>query len=539
MPNWIDRVLYNGMIHTLNDAQPRASALAIANGRLVAVGSDDEILALAGAETIQENLNECYVIPGLTDAHIHFMGTTGLLHQVNIFDVPTKAEAIRLTAERAAVTPVGEWVEGYGWWQENWADRQFPTAYDLDALVPHHPVFLRARSGHAAWVNSLALRLCGIDRDTPDPDGGQLERDDDGNPTGILYEWSALALVSDHIPEKTPDQLANQMKNTQALLLSLGVTGLHDFDNPSCLAALQVLRERGDLSLRIVKHINKAFLDAALESGLRAGFGDDWIRIGALKLFADGALGPRTAAMIEPYEGEPDNTGIIVIDKEEMIISALRASRAGLASTVHAIGDRAVHDVLDMFEIVRRDEADRGVAQSARRHRIEHVQLIHPDDAGRLAALKLIASMQPIHATSDYEVADRYWGERSAFAYNPRLQLDQGVVVVFGSDSPYDILDPIKGIHAAITRRRADGSPGVNGWYPNARLSLEETLRAYTIAPAYAAGMENRLGQLKAGFYADLVVLDHDWSAIEPDLILQTRVIGTMVNGDWRHGGAG
>lgn len=539
MAEMFDRIIYNAKIHTLNPAQPFVSALAIARGRIVALGDDAEMLALAVRGTICENLNGRAVYPGLTDAHIHLFGTNGLLHQVNMFDVPTKAQALALTAARAAKTPRGDWIEGYGWWQENWEDRRFPTAQALDAVVPNHPVFLRARSGHAAWVNTLALRLCGIDRNTPDPHGGQIERDENGDPTGILYEWSAMGLVGDHIPDKTPEQLATEMRETQALLLSCGITGVHDFDDPICLSTVQVMRERGDLALRLVKQINKNYLDAALETGLRFGFGDDWIRIGALKMFADGALGPRTAAMIAPYAGEPDNTGIIVVDKQEMTACALRASRAGLPSTVHAIGDRAVHDVLDMFEVVRRDEAARGIERYTMRHRIEHVQLIHPDDVGRLAALDLIASMQPIHATSDYETADRYWGARAAYAYNPRLQLDHGVVVAFGSDSPYDHFHPFKGIHAAITRRRADGLPGKDGWYPNARVTLDEALRAYTFAPAYAACMEDRLGILAEGCYADLIVLDRAWSADEPDAILETQVVGTMVDGEWRYGGAG
>lgn len=533
----IDRILFNGSILTMDAQAPRVSAIAIQRGHIVAAGTDDEILSLAGAGTIRENLNQRFVIPGLTDAHIHFLGTTGLLHQVNLFDVPSKAEALNRVAARAANVPAGEWIEGYGWWQELWDDRRFPTAADLDRVTPNHPVFLRTRSGHAAWVNTLALKLCGITRDTPDPDGGQIVHDEQGEPMGILYEWSAMGLVGDRIPTKTVEQDADQMLAAQTLVLSMGMTGIHDFDDPPCLAALQVLREHGQLGIRALKHINKDYFPAAQESGLRFGFGDDWLRIGALKMFADGAIGPRTAAMIEPYEGEPNNVGIIVTDKEEMIEWALKATRAGLPSTIHAIGDRAVHDVLDVLERTREEESRLGIPRAARRHRIEHVQLIHPSDVDRLAKLNIIASMQPIHATSDMDTADRYWGTRSAYAYNPRLQLDRGVVVAFGSDSPYDILDPIKGIHAAVTRRRADGRPGAEGWYPMARVSLDEAIRGYTVGAAYAAGMENRLGRLSPGYLADLVVLDRDWYRMPPDEILETRVMGTMVDGEWRFGG--
>lgn len=535
----MDTILFNGSIITMNPAQPRVSAIAIQFGRIVAAGMDSEITALAGANTIRHNLNGRTVIPGITDAHIHFLGTTGLLHTVDLFDVPSLAEALNRVAGRVAKTPTGDWIEGYGWWQERWSERnfQFPTRQDLDRIAPDHPVFLRGRSGHAAWVNTLALRLCGIDRDTPDPEGGAIGRDSSGEPDGILYEWSAMGLVSGRIPPRTLDQIADQMRDTQTLMLSMGITAFHDMDDPPCLSGLQVMRERDELCLRVLKQINQKYLPAAVESGIRFGFGDDQIRIGALKLFADGALGPRTAAMLEPYEGEPDNRGIVVLDKEEITSLVITASRAGLPTSVHAIGDRAVHDVLDAFEAARLDEAARGVPRAARRHRIEHVQIIHPSDVGRLAALDVIASMQPIHATSDYQTADRYWGSRAAFAYNPRLQIDHGARVILGSDSPYDILDPWQGIYAAVTRRRADGSPGEAGWYPEARLTLEEALFGYTAAPPYAAGLEDRLGRLTAGYYADLVVLDRDPFAIPDKEILSIRPQATMVNGQWVFGG--
>jgi predicted amidohydrolase YtcJ len=309
---------------------------------------------------------------------------------------------------------------------------------------------------------------------------------------------------------------------------------IHDFDNPSCLSALQILRERGELSLRVLKNINQKWLDAVIESGIRTNFGDDWIRIGALKLFADGALGPKTALMFEPYEGEPDNYGIAVINKEEMVEYVSRASAYGLPSTVHAIGDKAVHDVLDVFESVRSEEAQRHIAPSKYRHRIEHVQIMHPRDLDRLAQLDIIASMQPIHATSDMVTADRNWGaDRTKYAYNPRIQLDRGVKIAFGSDAPVEPFDPFMGIHAAITRQR-NGQPK-GGWHPDARLTLDETLLGFTQGPAYAANMENRLGKLAEGYLADLIVLDRDIYAIESDEILDINVLGTMVDGEWRY----
>jgi len=533
----VDRILYNGSIVTLDDRMPRVSALALAAGRVVAYGSDDDMLVLGGAGTIRENLGGKTVVPGLTDAHIHWEWTARTLHQVDVFAVPDKAVALDRVAAWTAKTPPGQWVRGSGWFQDLWPDRAFPTAADLDAVSPHHPVFLTAKSGHAAWVNHYALRVCGITADTPDPDGGQFQRDPSGQLTGILFE-NAMEIVSKQITRLSVEQIADQMKVAQQLALASGLTGIHDFDQPSCMAALQTMRERGELGLRVVKNINREWLPAALDVGLRWGFGDDWIRIGGLKIFADGALGPRTAYMLDAYEGEPDNYGILTIDKEEMAELVSRASAAGFPSTIHAIGDRAVHDVLDVYETIRKEEAARGESPAVRRHRVEHVQVIHRSDAHRLAQLNLIASMQPIHATSDMIMADRYWGaERSKWAYNPRLQLDQGVVVAFGSDSPVDTFDPFKGIHAAVTRQRADGSPGSDGWYPDARVTVDEAVRGFTLGPAYAAGLENRLGKLAPGYLADLIVLDRDPYAIPPAELLNVGVLATMVGGVWRYGG--
>ncbi|MAS34616.1 MAG: amidohydrolase [Anaerolineaceae bacterium] len=531
----IERILYNGHIITLDPAQPVVSALAIVGERIVALGADEDVLALAGPGTRRENLEGHVVIPGLTDAHIHWAMTAQELQWVDVFEVPSKSIVLERVAERASSTEPGEWIRGSGWSQDFWPEPVFPTAADLDAVAPHNPVLLRAKSGHAAWVNSAALKRCGVNSNTPDPKGGQIQRDASGQPTGILFE-TAIDLVRSQVPDPTPEQLADQMAEAQKLALKSGLTGIHDFDGPDCLRALQILRERGGLGLRVVKNVNKEWIDALLTTGLRHGFGDDWIRIGAQKIFADGALGPRTAYMIDPYEGEPDNYGISVVDKEEMQELVSRASAAGMPSTIHAIGDRAVHDVLDVFEAARREEAERGEARTTRRHRIEHVQIIHPDDIHRLAQLDVIASMQPIHATSDYLASERSWGARSRWAYNIRLQIDQGARIALGTDSPVEPFQPMNSIYAAVTRRRPDGSPGPDGWYPELRLTMDETLRGFTAGPAYAASMENRLGKLAPGYLADLVLLDRNLYKIAPDEILDTQILGTMVGGQWRYG---
>ncbi len=532
----VEHLLYNGKLLTQNERLPEASALAIGGGRILAIGDDAEILALAGAATKRENLGGRLVLPGLMDAHLHWQITAQALDQVNVYEVPSRQEALRRVAEQARKRPAGDWLIGAGWRQDLWEDRAFPTATELDSVSPHHPVLLSDKSGHAAWVNSAALRLAKLDETSADPPGGSLQRDESGALTGLIFE-KAIELVRRHIPPLSEEDIADQMLAAQQRALALGLTGFHCFDGPESLRALQNLRERGELALRVCKMVQAEYIPAALEVGLRQGFGDDWLWLGAQKIFADGALGPRTAYMMEPYEGEPDNHGICVTDAEEMTERVRLASAAGFASAIHAIGDRAVHEVLDVFSVVRQEEAVAGIATAARRHRIEHLSLIYPPDIPRVAELSLIASVQPIFATSDYVLADRYWGTRGQYAYDTRTQLDLGARVAFGTDSPVEPFAPFSNIHSAVTRQRPDGSPDPDGWYPSARLTLAESIAGYTRGSAYAAGREARLGQLRAGYCADLIVLDRDITVGPLAELLAVRVLATMVDGEWRHGG--
>jgi predicted amidohydrolase YtcJ len=311
----------------------------------------------------------------------------------------------------------------------------------------------------------------------------------------------------------------------------MGVTGIHDFDRRASFMALQLLRAEGRLKLRVCKNIPVESVRAANELGLRSGFGDEWLWIGSVKAFMDGALGPRTAAMFQPYEGEPNNRGILNMDGEELFEHCRAAADVGLGMTVHAIGDRANHEVLDAFEQLRGYETRNNLPHL--RHRIEHVQVIHPDDAPRLAQLNVIASMQPIHATSDMHAAERYWGERSKYAYAWRDQSNFGAMLAFGSDAPVESPNPFLGLHAAITRKRADASPSAPGWYPDQTLTLAEALSAYTRGAAYAASAEHRLGALAENYHADLIVLEEDPFEMDPNELPHVNVASTMVNGDW------
>jgi hypothetical protein len=528
------RILANARIHTLNPNQPAAGALVIddhapLSGRLLAVGELDALQAEFGARAQIEDLGGAVVLPGLTDAHLHLRAYAHNLQKIDCFGA-SKQECLDKVAERAKGTPPDKWVLGHGWNQNEWPDGRFPSAADLDAAAPDHPAYLTATSLHAAWANSAALKAAGVTAETEDPPDGQFERDERGQPTGILFE-AAMDVVADAIPTPTPEEDIQAMTIAQQKLLQMGLTGVHDFDRRSSFIALQTMRARGELSLRVLKHIPVERLEYAAGVGLRSGFGDDLLRIGGIKVFVDGALGPRTAAMLQPYEGEPENKGMLFVDREELFEYASRAALGGLSMTVHAIGDRANHEVLAAYEQLRAFESERGLP--ALRHRVEHAQILHPDDFEKFSRLGVIASVQPIHATSDMRMADRYWGERAQYAYAWQSLQEAGARLAFGSDAPVDTPNPFKGLHAAVTRQRADGSPGDGGWFPGQRLTLMEGLHGYTQGAAYAAGMEERLGMLAPGFLAELIVIDRDPFTCPPEELKDIEVRGTMLGGDW------
>jgi predicted amidohydrolase YtcJ len=521
------RLLFNARIHTCDPLHPAASAILIEGGRILAVGEEEELLGLDLEATARLDLGGRAILPGLTDAHLHLQNYALGLQKVDC-ETETLEECLERVRERVRISKPGEWILGHGWNQNTWG--AFPSAADLDAIAPANPVYLTAKSLHAAWANTAALRQAEIGVDTPDPKDGRIDRDASGRATGILLE-EAMELVGNRLPQVSLEALVAAMEKAQPILWRMGLTGVHDFDRRESFMALQVLHKSGRLKLRVNKNIPVESLAHAGALGLRTGFGDDMLWIGSVKAFMDGALGPHTAAMFQPYAGEPENRGILIMDAEELFEHGRQAADAGLAMTVHAIGDRANHEVLDAYAHLRSYESERGLPHL--RHRIEHVQVLHPDDAGRLAELDVIASMQPIHATSDILMADRLWGERAALAYAWRSQLDHGAHLAFGSDAPVESPNPFLGLHAAVTRRRADGSPGPEGWYPAQRLSLEEALHAYTRGPAYAANAESRLGQLSPGYMADLIVLDQDPFSSEPEALLDMRPSATMIDGEW------
>src|SRR5688572_30040943 len=522
------KLLYSAYIHTQDPSNPVASAMVIDRERIVAVGEANNLLPqYPNAE--KQNMEGRVILPGLTDAHIHLKNYALSLQKIDC-ETDTKEECLRRVAERVQKANPGEWILGHGWNQNTWG--VWPTAAELDATAPNNPVYLTAKSLHASWVNTAALKLAKITPQTPHPQNGQIQHDEKGNATGILLE-TAMELVGDVIPEPTIADIADAMEKAQSILWKMGLTGAHDFDRRDSFMALQQLHEQGKLKLRVLKNIPVELLDQAYELGLRAGFGDDWLRIGSIKVFMDGALGPHTAAMFAPYIGEDDNRGILNMDGEELFEHGRKAAQVGLGLTVHAIGDRANHEVLNAYEQLRTYERENHLP--ALRHRIEHVQVIHPDDAARLGKMNIIASMQPIHATSDMLMADACWGERSRLAYALRTQLEYGARLALGSDAPVESPNPFLGLYAAVTRRRADGSPSPEGWYPEQKLTMAEAWEGFTLGPAYAAYMENRLGRLAPNYLADLIVLDasQDPFTCAPEDLLTMQSSATMVGGEW------
>jgi len=525
-----DLILYNGTIHTMDPARPRAEAVAIAGHRILAVGNNEEIQALLAPRGEALNLRGRTVLPSFTDCHIHFLSYALRLRQIDLTGLASKEAVLERIAKRAAETTPGRWLQGGGWDRNLWPDPSFPTKADLDRVAPEHPVALSSKCGHALWVNSRALELAGITADTPDPDGGEIERHPaTGEPTGILKE-QAIQLVRQAIPRPEPEEIEEAIAQAIPHLHRAGLTGVHDCEGVEAFAAFQRLAARGELRLRVLMHIPLENLDSAIQLGLRSGFGNEVLRIGAVKMFADGSLGARTAAMLEPYEGEPDNLGIMVMSEEELKEMVRKACQAGIAPAIHAIGDRATHAVLNAYEAHHPLWREQGL-----RPRVEHAQLLTSEDIQRLGHLGVIASMQPIHCTADMEMVDRHWGARGAGAYAFRGLLDAGATLAFGSDCPVEDFSPLAGIHAAVTRRRADGLPGPQGWRPSERITVAEAVRAYTQGAAYASGEERLKGSISPGKLADLVVLSQDIFTIHPMDILETEVVGTIFDGKVVH----
>lgn len=510
-------IYHSGKIYTVNPAQPWAEAVAVARGRILAVGGNEEILALAGAETERVDLGGRLTLPGLCDAHIHFYNWSITRQEVELAATRSKAEMMERIGQRAATTPPGGWIVGNGWNESRWGETRFPDRHDLDRVTgPDRPAIFWRSDMHGAVANSAALALAGVTSHTPNPAGGVIDKDTAGQPTGFLREL-AIGLVANHIPAIGPEALDKALAGGMAELHRLGITALHDQrmkdhdDGPQALAAYQRLRREGRLKLRINCNIAAHDLPHLAGLGLATGFGDDTLRLGHVKVFTDGSMGTRTAWMLASFEkenpadpNEPDNLGVSVTPPAQMAAEFRRATELGFPISVHAIGDRANRVVLDIFE----ELASSGMTPPTP-HRMEHVQIIDPTDLPRLAALSITASVQPIHATDDMDTADLLLGARTAHMYNFRSLLESGALLALGSDAPVADPNPFLGFHAALVRQRPE-RPERPAWHGKERIGLKETILGYTKNAALAGGWADTIGAIEPGKRADMVALDRD-----------------------------
>ncbi len=529
-------VVRNGRVWTGEQTRPRAEAVAVVGERIAAVGSNAEIAARIGPETLVIDAGGKTVLPGMIDAHVHFSSGGFQLTRVDLRDAATPEEFARRIGEFAKHLPRGEWILGGTWDHELWGGDPLPHRKWIDALTPEHPVFVRRYDGHMGLANSLALKNAAITRETPNPPGGLIVRDADGSPTGVLKD-AAMDLLERVIPEPTEEQLERAVVAALGEASRYGLTGIHDISSAADLRVYQKLQKQGRLTARIYSILPVAQWESLAGLGIRANFGNHYLKIGALKAFADGSLGSTTALFFEPYRDAPGTTGLAMYPEAEVRKFVLGADRAGLQLCIHAIGDKANRMVLDAYAEAARQNptwntAGTGAsAGAARRWRIEHAQHIHPDDFAKFARLGVIASMQPYHAIDDGRWAEKRIGhERCRTTYAFRTFLDSGVVLAFGSDWTVAPLNPMTGIYAAVTRRTLDGkNPG--GWFPEQKISLEEALAAYTLGSAYAEYAENEKGSLAAGKLADLVLLDADLFAIAPENLADVQVRFTILGG--------
>jgi hypothetical protein len=517
-----DLLIRNAHIWTGDPAAPYADAALVTGGRFAFVGAERDLNPPAGIDTLDADGR--LLVPGFTDGHAHLLGTGAAMRSVQLKGVASVAEAVRRVAERVAVTAQRGWVRGAGWDQNDWPGARFPQRDDLDAVAPAHPVVLVHTSGHCSWVNGAALRAAGITAATPAPTGGAIDRDDSGEPTGILRD-AAMRLVTDVAPNPTQPERIAAMRDAIAHAHSLGVTGVHAMDvGRGELQAMHALHDSGALRLRIRAFLSAARLEEWFERNVQTGDGSEMLRIGGVKFFADGALGSLTAWMLEPYAGG-DETGLALQPPDVLERQVRQCMERGLATAIHAIGDRANREVLDIIERAR------DLAPYLPR-RIEHAQLLAPGDVGRLAALGVTASVQPIHATQDMAKVDRAWGERGSGAYAFASLLAAGTNLAFGSDTPVETMDPIAGLHAAVTRCNAAGEPP-GGWRPEQRITAEAALRAYTRGCAAAVGEEATLGRIAAGCNADAVLLSRNILAERDEMaLLDTHADVTIVAGE-------
>lgn len=530
-----DAIITNANVWTVDRNHPKAEAVAILNQRIVAVGTSVEMDAWRGPQTRLIDAGGKLLLPGFNDAHVHFVSGGFQLDQVQLTDAKTREEFVRRIAEQAKKLKKGEWILGGEWDEQNWSPPELPSHEWIDSVTPDNPVFIERHDGHESLANALAMNLASVTTETKAPPGGEIVRDPQGNPTGIFKD-AAQPLIAKVIPEPTPAARIRAARRALEHAASLGVTSVQDMvPTYGDIEAYSVLAERGELTVRIYVAPSETRWRDQARIGLRHAFGSDFLRVGAVKGFADGSLGSTTAYFFQPYVDAPSTRGLL--SDEMQPISGMRerltgADKAGLQLCIHAIGDQAISTVLDIFQDVQKANGTRD-----RRWRIEHAQHMAPKDFQRFANLRVIASMQPYHAIDDGQWAERRIGPiRAKTTYAFRTFLDNGVRLAFGTDWTVAPLNPMLGLYAAVTRATLDGKHP-NGWVPEQKIKIEEAIEAYTMGSAYAEFQEKDKGSITPGKLADLVLVSDDLLKIDPKAIRDAKVEMTMVDGKIVYGG--
>ncbi|MDT7604954.1 MAG: hypothetical protein QOF61_2951 [Acidobacteriota bacterium] len=524
-----DLVIVNANVRTLDKQHPTAEAVAVFGNKIAAVGTSAEIRKLVGARTRVIDAHGALVMPGFNDAHVHFTDGGSHLASVKLRDAASPEEFAARIGAFAAKTPKGRWITGGDWDHERWTPAVLPTKEMIDKLTPDNPVFVNRLDGHMGLANSVALRLAGVTKDTPDPPGGLIVRDArTGEPTGILKD-AAQSFVYAKMPDPSWDERLDYARAATNHAASVGVTSVQDMSAGTDVGVYQYLASRGELKTRVYAVSPLPAWERIANVGVRARFGSDLIRIGGLKGFADGSLGSTTALFFEPYNDAPNTSGLPsdeMFPPEKMYERIQSADRAGLQVMIHAIGDKANDTILSFYERVEREDGARD-----RRYRIEHAQHLRPQDIPRFGRAHVIASMQPYHCIDDGRWAEKRIGRRRAeTTYAFRTLLDTGATLAFGTDWFVAPLNPMFGIYAAATRRTLDGK-NPQGWIPEQKITVEEAVRAYTVGSAFAEFTEDVKGTLTPGKLADLIVVDRDIFKIDPVEIERATVTTTIMDG--------
>lgn len=523
-PEYATLVIQDTRVWTGDPEQPWAEAVAAIGDRIVAVGNTASMSGLIGNDTEVVSAEDTMLVPGFIDSHVHFISSGSGLASVQLRDADSPKEFTRRIGAFASTTEPGDWIMHGTWDHEMWGG-ELPRRDWIDAVTPNNPVWVARLDGHMALANSLALELAGVDADSPDVAGGEIVRDETGRPTGILKD-NAMSLVDAVVPSASESQLDREAAAAMRHVASNGVTSVHDMAGWTSLATYRRAQQNSNLITRIYSVVPLSDWQALRDEVAKNGRGNKWLRTGGLKGFMDGSLGSHTAAMLEPFTDAPEDRGFLINELDDMREWVTSADAAGLQVMVHAIGDSAIRDLLDIFHDAAETNGERD-----RRFRMEHAQHIHPDDIGRFAVQNVIASMQPYHAIDDGRWAEKVIGaERGRTTYAFRSLIDAGAHVAFGSDWSVAPATPIEGIYAAVTRRTLDGA-NPDGWVPQQKISVEQALHAYTTEAAYASFDEGSKGMLKTGMLADFVLLDRDLTAIPAAEIRRVRVLETYVGG--------